>query len=210
MKVQTAPVQPFSERSVSKLHVFNGHKSPRNPSPQNQSYINVREDAFSHFLVAVPIKFKNAGTAIKCLLDHWIIAFGPPIYLVTGRGSKYINDDMAHLRILICIHHSHRPILFHLGQTDSMEFKTKLWFTSADVPANNSKRLGSTSPYVCKCSQFTTSFCMESLSSYEIVVNTRSRIPLTFDLKPNRNATKPVFPYTVLNSRKIHINTKQT
>ena len=71
-------------------------------------YIHVIIDAFSHFVVTVPIKSNNAKTAIKTLLHHWIIKFGPPIYLVTDRGSEYVNKEMAHLCTLMGIRHSPR------------------------------------------------------------------------------------------------------
>ena len=64
--------------------------------------------AFTHFVVTVPIKSNNAKTAIKTLLHHWIIEFGPPIYIVTDRGSEYVNREMAHLCTLMGIRHSPR------------------------------------------------------------------------------------------------------
>ena len=72
------------------------------------NYIHVIVDAFSHFVVSVPIECNNAKTAVKTLLHHWIVKFGPPIYLVTDRGSDYINTDMAHLCTLMGIRHSPR------------------------------------------------------------------------------------------------------
>ena len=56
----------------------------------------------------MPIKPNNAKTAIKTLLHHWIIKFGPPIYLVNDRGSEYVNKEMAHLCTLMGILHSSR------------------------------------------------------------------------------------------------------
>ena len=38
-------------------------------------------DAFSHFVVTVPIKSNNAKTAVKTLIHHWITKYGPPILL---------------------------------------------------------------------------------------------------------------------------------
>ena len=83
-------------------------KGPINPPSHNKSYIHVIIDAFSHFVVTVPIKSNNAKTAIKTLLHHWIIKHGPPIYLVTDRGSEYVNKEMAHLCTLMGIRHSPR------------------------------------------------------------------------------------------------------
>ena len=83
-------------------------KGPINPLSHNKSYINVTIDAFSHFVVTVPIKSNNAKTANKTLLHHWIIKFGPPINLVTNRGSENINKEMAHLCTPMGIRHSPR------------------------------------------------------------------------------------------------------
>ena len=61
-------------------------KGPIIPPSHNNSYRDVIFDAFSHFVVTVPIISNNAKTAIKTLLHHWIIKFGPPIYLVTDQN----------------------------------------------------------------------------------------------------------------------------
>ena len=72
-------------------------KGPITPRSQNTSYIRVIVDAFSQFVVTVPIKSNKAKTAVKTLLHHWIVKFGPPISLVTDRGSEYTNTDMTRL-----------------------------------------------------------------------------------------------------------------
>ena len=109
MKFRTAPTQSFSEHApFFNYRVFMDTKRPINPPSQNNSYIHVIIDAFSHFVVTVLIKSNNAKTVIKTLLHHWIITFGPPIYLVTARGSEYVNEEMAHLCILMGITHSPR------------------------------------------------------------------------------------------------------
>ena len=56
MKIQTAPTQSFSEHAPS----FNNRismdtKGPINPPSHYKSYIHVIIDAFSHFVVTVPI-----------------------------------------------------------------------------------------------------------------------------------------------------------
>ena len=53
-------------------------------------------------------KANNAKTAMISLSHHWIIKFGPPIYLVTGRGSEYVNKEMAHICTLMGIRRSPR------------------------------------------------------------------------------------------------------
>ena len=84
------------------------NKAPINPHSQNKTYIHLFADALSHFVVTVPIKSNNAKTAVKSLLHHWIIKFGPSIYVVTNRGSEYENLDMAQLCTLMGITHSSR------------------------------------------------------------------------------------------------------
>ena len=108
-KAQTAPTQLFSEHATSfNYRNFLDTKGPINPPSHNKSYIHVIIDAFSHFVVTVPIKSNNAKTAIKTLLHRWIIKYGPPIYLVTDRGSEYVNKEVAHLCTLMGIRHSPR------------------------------------------------------------------------------------------------------
>ena len=98
MKFQTAPTQLFSEHAPFVNHrISMDTKGPINPPSQHKSYIHVIVDAFSHFIVTVLIKSNNAKTAVKTLLHHWITKYGPPIYLVTDRGSEFVNKDMAHL-----------------------------------------------------------------------------------------------------------------
>ena len=109
-KINTAPLHSFSEHAPSfNYRTSMDTKSPFTPSSQNKSYIHVIVDTFSHFVVTVPNKSNNAKTAVKTLLHRWIYKFGPPIlYLVTDRGSEYINTDMAHLCTLMGIRHSPR------------------------------------------------------------------------------------------------------
>ena len=109
MKIQTAPTQLFSEHApLVNYRISMDTKGPINPPSQHKSYIHVIVDAFSHFVVTVPIKSNNAKTADKTLLHHCITKHGAPIYLVTDRGSEYNNKDMAHLCTLMGIRHSPR------------------------------------------------------------------------------------------------------
>ena len=80
MKNQSAPTQSFLEHAPSfNYRISMDTKRPINPPSHNKSYIHVIIDAFSHFVVTVPIKSNKAKTAIKTLLHHWFIKFGPPI-----------------------------------------------------------------------------------------------------------------------------------
>ena len=103
-----------------------------NPSPHNKSYIHVTVDSFSHFVVTVPIKSSNAKTAIKTLRHHWVIKFGPPIYLVTDRRSEYVNKEMAHLCTLMGIRHSRRTG-YSPWTNGLVEVQKKSWHSLTNV-----------------------------------------------------------------------------
>ena len=123
MKIQTAPIQSFSEHAPSfNYRISMDTKGPINPPSHNKSYIHVIIEAFSHFVVTVLIKANNAKTAIKTLLHHWIIKFGPPIYIVTDRGSEYVNKEMAHLCTLMGIRHSPRT-----AYSPMLKYKIESW-----------------------------------------------------------------------------------
>ena len=52
MRIQTAPTQSFSERAPSFNYIISVDTKGRiNPPLHNKSYIHVRVDAFSHFVV---------------------------------------------------------------------------------------------------------------------------------------------------------------
>ena len=136
MKIQTAPTQSFSEHAPSfNYRISMDTKGPINPPSHNKLYKHVIIDAFSHFVVTVPIKSNNAKTAIKTLLHHWIIKFGPPINLVTDRGSEYVNKQWHNFvqlwEFVILLEQ-----LTLLGQMalSCRSTKQKSWYTSTNVP----------------------------------------------------------------------------
>ena len=190
IKIQTAPTQSFSEHDPSfNYRISMDTKGPINPPSHNKSYIHVIIDAFSHFVVTVPIKSNNAKTAIKTFLHHWIIKFGPSIYLVTDRGSKYVNKEMAHLCTLMGTRHSPRtsysPWTNGLVEVSNRNLGTHLRKFLHDTPkewafqvhmyayAHNSQPLSEL-----------------KISPHEIVFHTRPRIPLTFDLNLTRDTSE--------------------
>ena len=80
MKINSASLQTFSEHASSiNYRISMDTKGPITPSSKNKSYIHVIVAAFSHFVVTVPIRSSNAKTAVKTLLQRWIVQFGPHI-----------------------------------------------------------------------------------------------------------------------------------
>ena len=179
----------FRTCSIFNCRIAMDTKGPINPPSHNKSYIHVIIDAFRLFVVTIPIKSNNAKTAIKTLLHHWIIKFGPLIYLVTDRGSEYANKEMAHLGTPLEIKHSPRtaysPWTNGLVEVQPRNLGTHLRMFLHDTPKgwafivhmyayeHNSQPLSEL-----------------NVSSHEIVFHTLPRIPLTFDLNLNRNTSK--------------------
>ena len=181
MKIQTAPTQSFSEHAPSfNYRISMDTKGPINPPSHNKSYIHVIIDAFSHFVVTVPIKSNNAKTAIKTLLHHWIIKFGPPIYLVTDRGSEYVNKEMAHLCTLMGIRHSPRtaysPWTNGLVEVQNRNLGTHLRMFLHDTPKDWAFQV-----HMYAYAHNSQPLSELNVSPHEIVFHTRPRIPLTFD-----------------------------
>ena len=190
MKIQTAPTQSFSEHAPCfNYRISMDTKGPINPPSQHKSYIHVIVDAFSHFVVTVPIKSNNAKTAVKTLLHHWITKYGPPIYLVTDRGTEYVNQDMAHLCTLMGIRHSPRtaysPWANGLVEVQNRNLGTHLRMFLHNTPANWAFQV-----HMYAYAHNSQPISELNVSPYEIVFHTRPRIPLTFDLNLNRNTSK--------------------
>ena len=110
-KNHTATKQTFSENaSYFNYRISMDTKGPINPPSNQNSYIHKIVDAFNHIVVTLPIEQNNAQNAVNSLLHHWITKFGPPVYLVTDRGSEYINSELANLCTTMGIRHSPRTL----------------------------------------------------------------------------------------------------
>ena len=162
-------------------------KGPISPTSNGNSYIFVSIDAFSHLIITNPIPTNNSKDAINTILYHWITKFGPPQYLVTDRGTAYINQDMAHLCALFHIKHSPRtpspPWTNGLVENQNRNLGTRLRSFLLDPPNNWSIQ---TQMYAY--AHNTTSPSILKLSPYQIVFHTHPRIPLSFDLNLTRES----------------------
>ena len=73
------PCLPFYESATHfNYRISMDTKGPISPSSQNNSYIFVIIDAFSHFVVTNPAPHTTSKYAIQILLHHCITKFGPP------------------------------------------------------------------------------------------------------------------------------------
>ena len=190
MKIQTAPIQSFSKHAPSfNYRISMDTKGPINPPSHNKSYIHVIIDAFSHFVVTVPIKSNNAKTAIKNLLHQWIIKFGPRIYLVTDRGSEYVHKEMAHLCTLMGIRHSPRTA-YSLWTNGLVEVQNRNLGTHLRMFLHDTPKDWAFQVHMYVYAHNSQPLSELNISPHEIVFHTRPRIPLTFDLYLNRDTSK--------------------
>ena len=190
MKIQTAPTQSFSEHALSSNYrIPMNTKGPINPPSHNKSYIHLIIDAFSHFLVTVPVKSNNAKTAIKTLLHHWIIKFEPPIYLVTDRGSEYVNKEMAHRCTLKGIRHAPRTA-YSPWTNGLVELQNRNLGTHLRIFLHDNTKDWAFQVHMYAYARNSQPLSELNISPHEIVFHTRPGMPLTFDFILTRDTFK--------------------
>ena len=116
MKIQTAPTQSFSEHApFFNYRISMDTKGPNNSPSQHKSYIHVIVDAFSHFVVTIPIKSNNAKLQLK---PYYIIglqnmALPSTLSLIVAQNMLIkIWPTFVHLWVLDTLHEQ----LILLGQ----------------------------------------------------------------------------------------------
>ena len=139
--------------------------------------------AFSHFVVTVHVKQNIAQNAINSLLHHWVTKFGPPIYLVTDRGSKYNNSELANNCTTMGIRHSpktpYAPWKKGLVENQNKNLGTHLRLFLQNTPEN-------WSTHMYAYAQNSQSLSELNLSPYEIVFHTIPRMPINVELNLQR------------------------
>ena len=186
-KIQTASIQTFSENaSYFNYRISMDTKGPINPPSNQNSYIHVIVDAFSHFVVTVPIKQNNAQNAVNSLLHHWITKFGPPVYLVTDRGTKYINSEFANLCTTMGIRLSPRTP-YAQWTNGFVENQNRNLGTHLRLFLHNTPENWSTQVHMYAYANNSQPISETNLSPHEIVFHTMPRIPINFELNLQRD-----------------------
>ena len=161
-------------------------KGPINPPSNQNSYIYVIVDAFSHFVVTVPVKQNNAQNAVNFLLHHWITKFGPPVFLVTARGSEYVNSELANLCTTMGIRNSPRtpyaPWTNGLVENQNKNLGFHLRLLLHNTPEN-----WSTQVHMYAYAHNSQPLSELTLPPYEIVFHTIPRIAINFELNLQRD-----------------------
>ena len=189
-KTQTATIQTFSENaSYFNYRISMDTKGPINPPSKQNSYNHVIVDAFSHFVVTVPVKQNNAQTAVNYVLHHWITKFGLPIYLVKDRVSEYINSELANFCTTMGIRHSPRnpyaPWTNGLVKNQNKNLGTHIRLFLHNTPEN-----WSTQVHMYAHAHNSQPLSELNHSPNEIVFHTTPRIPINFELNLQRDTCR--------------------
>jgi len=68
-------------------------------------YLVTMIDSHTRWLEAIPVTEITAHTICKCFVFHWVARFGPPLTIVTDKGSQFCCELMSNLNELLGIHH---------------------------------------------------------------------------------------------------------
>ena len=68
-------------------------------------YLLTMIDSYTRWFEAAPLSDISAITVAKTFLSYWIARFGPPLTLVTDRGSQFRSELMQSFTDLFGIHH---------------------------------------------------------------------------------------------------------
>ena len=72
-------------------------KGPIYPISEENNYIFVIVDAFSHYFTIMCAPKYNAHYAFTALFEHWFMKFGLPEEIRSDNGSEYLNTELTHL-----------------------------------------------------------------------------------------------------------------
>ena len=68
-------------------------------------YLLTMVDSYSRWLEAAPLSDISVMTVAKAFLSYWVSRFGPPLTLITDRGSQFRSELMQSFTKLFGIHH---------------------------------------------------------------------------------------------------------
>ncbi len=96
------PTQRFSTVHID---IVGPLQLPESNSTHRPRYLLTMIDAYSRWLEACPIHDISAETVAKSFLSSWISRFGPPLTLITDRGTQFRSELISNMTKLLGIHH---------------------------------------------------------------------------------------------------------
>ena len=98
---------PFPTQRFTTVHIDIVGPLPLPESEQlhRPRYLLTMIDAFSRWVEASPMCDISATTVAKHLLSDWIARFGPPLTLISDRGTQFRSELLANLTTMLGIHH---------------------------------------------------------------------------------------------------------
>ena len=81
---------------VGPLEQITTYGSPR--------YLITMIDAHTRWLEAIPVAEITADIVCKTFLFHWVARFGPPLYIISDKGTQFSSELLANLTKFLGVH----------------------------------------------------------------------------------------------------------
>ncbi len=96
---------PFPSQRFTRVHIdIVGPLEPSTTSPtRNLRYLITMVDSHTRWLEAVPVGEITAEIVCKTFMYHWVARFGPPLYLISDRGTQFHSELLKNLNELLGI-----------------------------------------------------------------------------------------------------------
>jgi transposase InsO family protein len=92
-----APMQGLPVPTGPNIRVHMDLFGPLKVSGHGRRYILVITDAYTKYVVLVPLPNKEAATVAAAVFNHWICILGCPSQFVSDRGTEFVNDTIKTL-----------------------------------------------------------------------------------------------------------------
>ena len=68
-------------------------------------YLVTMIDSHTRWLEAVPVAEITTEVVCRAFMYHWVARFGPPLYVISDKGSQFRSELIANLNELLGVHH---------------------------------------------------------------------------------------------------------
>jgi len=94
---------PFPTQRFTRVHIdIVGPLEMSNAG--NYRYVVTIIDAYTRWMEVVPVSEITAEVVCKAFLFNWVARFGPPLYLISDRGTQFISELLMNFNRILGIH----------------------------------------------------------------------------------------------------------
>jgi len=96
---------PCPTKRFSNVHLdIVGPLETSNSEFQMPKYLLTMIDSHTRWLEAIPIREITADVICKCFLFNWVARYGPPLYIITDKGSQFCSELINNLSRFLGVH----------------------------------------------------------------------------------------------------------